>query len=654
MANEAEDFWPGFGEDNGPDNITCDDSGSMAQAVMNTYGISCSDSTGGSLPDLDIKHMDAMQVVKLSLLETAADSGGLYEPVVNDSGQVEFKRIGTGRGPSDIYYEIQSSTYKEDCSGVMVIGNNPMPRRRPIEWSSIWEGGDHAEYETGKMHSSCAQGEFNQYAVKIYDDPHLNTAYKDGIDNLYEIAEENAWDSVIGYARYITWPTWQEDTDAVVNKSDSAKIMIQTETSLGKLLERPRQQIPEGENPDCYDGVPEEDVPYGGGVDIPLPEEFRFESVRDTIVDKFAGVSGVFVVGRAIEDMRGVPISNAVSATPSEGSTQIWVKITESYDKVFRLNRQEHYQIAYEEGASPKIPQIVFADNHRSEDPLVIPEGGEVDYFIDPDCQFAISENEGVNAGKGIILPTGPTKGILIKEIWAAVDLDTPSIVIYHPDGASNKAMEIAENIDYQVAPLVVTDEPAPIGFNGSLIDQVIGKVDSDPTTAQDLSETPLEQAYTAMDAGGGMTLTLSFLNEGQAEKLSGALYEYMNSGGGTEATYVCGPGCEAELGASAGSGGVVNSIVYSYQDSNSYTVSVNVGPYLVGGSMAQVDGGPALKITEEISAKGTILQDSGNNIYYKVHVDGIGDRIAVNMIPAVLRTGDKVTVGIHNNPVES
>jgi hypothetical protein len=154
------------------------------------------------------------------------------------------------------------------------------------------------------------------------------------------------------------------------------------------------------------------------------------------------------------------------------------------------------------------------------------------------------------------------------------------------------------------------------------------------------------------MDAGGGMTLTLSFLDENQVVRLSGALYEYMNSGDGVESTYVCGPNCDPDLGGTGPNGGIINSITYSYQDSNSYTVSVNCGPKLVGG-MSQVTGGPSPKAAESFSAKGTIIQDMGNHVYFKVRVDGFKDVVAVNMTPTVLRTGDKVNVSIHNNPVE-
>ena len=39
---------------------------------------------------------------------------------------------------------------------------------------------------------------------------------------------------------------------------------------------------------------------------------------------------------------------------------------------------------------------------------------------------------------------------------------------------------------------------------------------------------------------------------------------------------------------------------------------------------------------------------------YFKVRIDGVGERIAINMSPDVLRVGDKVQCSIHNNPVEA
>lgn len=652
MGNDAPfDFWAEFGKSELFVEVSCTYTDSLAKKVLDTYDIDCISSLGGGLDDIDIKHMDAIQVLKMSLLEQSAADGVIYEPVVTPEGSVDFKEVGrTGTGfESHIYYELQTGSYKEECSGVMITGKKPLATRRPVEFHPIWEGGDHEIYDTGYMFSSCAKPGFNQYASIVYDDPHLNSAYNDGIDNLYEITNDNPYDTIIGYAHYLTWPDWDKDKDAVINRTDSTKILIKLPSNLlGTLYKRPNASSDFSDDPSCYKGMVGEEIAFDDGVPVPLPAHFRYESVRGTEVDKFSGISGVYILGRELTDLRGVP------RTPSDAygdGFDVSVTMNKNYNEIFTLELGTHYQVAYDANYNPAI---VFADNSRVTDPIEFADGGVVDYTIHPDSEYAIDLNgTQVENGTGVILATGLTKGILVQEIYVAIDLDTPSINIFHPNGVENKAREIAESLEYLVAPLVVVDEPAPIGFNGRLIDQVASKVDHDPTTAQDFEDTPLELAFDEMDAGGGMTLTLSFLDEDGVAKLSGALQSYMNSGDGVETTYVCGPDADPEIG-EATSGGIINSIVYSYQDSSSYTISVNAGPKLVGGLLAQVDGGPAMKATESVSAKATIRQDLGNHIHYKVSIDGFGDRVAINMTPAVLRSGDIVNVSVYNNPVEA
>lgn len=655
-SDSPNSFWAEFGKSERFVEVSCSFTDSLAAKVLSTYGIPCASTLGGGLDDIDIKHMDAIQVLKMSLLEQSANDGTIYEPVMGANGEVDFKKVGRADSSGfsgHVYYELQTGSYVEECSGVMITGKKPLAYRRPIEWHPIWEGGDHEIYDTGYMFSSCAKPGFNQYASIVYDDPHLNSEYNDGIDNLYQITEANPYDTIMGYAHYLTWPGWDADKDAVINRSDSTKILIKLPSnSLGTLNKRPNASSDLSDDPNCYKGMVGEEVDFSDGVPVPLPDHFRYESVRDTIVDKFSGISGVYILGKELSDLRGVPRTPSDSLGSGANSFDVSVTINKNYNEIFTLELGTHYQVAYDDNYNPAI---VFADNSRVTDPINFPEGGSVSYTIHPDSEYAIDLNGNqVEGGTGVILATGLTKGILVQEIYVAIDLDTPSINIFHPNGVDNKAREIAESLEYLVAPLVVVDEPAPIGFNGSLIDQIASKVDHDPTTAQNFSDTPLERALDDMDAGGGMTLTLSFLDEDGVARLSGALYNYMNSGDGTEATYVCGPDANPELGTLAPNGGVINSIVYSYQDSSSYTVSVNAGPVLVGGLLAQVDGGPAIKATESVSAKATVIQDLGNHIHFKVHIDGFGDRIAINMIPAVLRAGDIVNVSIHNNPVEA
>lgn len=653
-----EDFWKSFGDDSDFEEIVCDDSKNIAYEVFIQYGIQCNSQEGGGLKNIDLKRMDAIQVIKLSLLEQTAQTGVIYEPVMNSDGVVEFIGVGEDVGLSgeDIYYELQTSSYRERCGGVMVTGGRPLAYRRPLTWHPIWQNGPHEIFDTNYLVNDCVamSGDFSQQATIVFTDPHLDSRYEDGIDNLYEITKDNPHDSIVGYAKFLNWNGYATSPDTTISRQSNSTILVKLDLSggLGTLHRRPTYKA--GENPSCWEGTG--DTPtFDTGVRVEIPTDFRFESVRNTRVDKFQGISDVYVVGRDIKALWGVAPSDADSMLqdPEPGNANPWVSIESSIEEVFRLSRGTHYIVSYDSLENDKQPYIIFADNSRPTDPIGINGTEPTTFFIHPDCGYATSgETKGETTGIGLILPTSETGGVLVSEVYVTLLLDTPSIVVYNPDGRNNKAYSIAEKLEYLVAPIIVVEEPTPVAFNGTLIDPTQSKQDHDPTTAQDFSDTDYEKALDLME-GNGTSLSLSFLDSDGCRKLSESLFDYLNSGDGTEATYVCGPGADVRIGGTAPNGGIVNSITYSYQDSNSYTISVNAGPTVVGG-FAQIDGGPAPKSTEEFSAKGTILQDMGNHIYYKVRIDEIGDRYAVNMAPTVLRVGDKVQCSIHNNPVEA
>jgi len=351
--------------------------------------------------------------------------------------------------------------------------------------------------------------------------------------------------------------------------------------------------------------------------------------------------------------MRGVPNSDSEAANknPEKGSAICQIKVRKSYHECFKLEKGTHYVTGYVSDSEDKIPYIVFIDNSRFEDPIKIDGNAPTKFVVSPESEW---DNGGSTNGESLILPTGGTHGILVSSVFVSVLLDTPSIVLYHPDGKNKRAKTIAEKLTYWICPLVSIELPRPIAFNGALLDMVSSIVDHDPTTSQDLTDTPYELALDMMQ-GNGMALTLSFLSQGQCEQLSGTLFAYLNSGGSgaTESTFVCGPNADVNLGGTGPNGGIVNSIVYSYQDSNSYTISVNCGPTILG-DMSQIEGGASPMKTEDISTVGAIIQDMGNHVNYKVRLDGFGERIAVNLSRHILRVGDKVSCTVHNNPVES
>jgi len=652
-----DDFWASFGDDSDFEEVTCDTSTNIATEVLEQCGLQYRYAMGGPLKNMDLKRMDAMQVIHLSLLELSAQTGIIYEPVMAPDGVVDFVEVGKDVGLSggDVYYEIQTAAYRDRCGGVMITGGKPLAKRKNTDWHPIWRGGPKEVYDTSLLVNRCIDegAGFSQQATIVFTDPHLNSSYEDGIDNLYDITSENPYDSIIGFATYMDPNGADIGPDTSIRMQSSAKILVPIDlevVGLGKLARRPAYA--EGENPECWVSEPTSN----DGVPIDIPQDFRFESVRGTMVDKFQAVTDVYVIGREIQFMRGEPRtqSAAVQEDPAYGDAIPMAFIENSYNSVFRLSQGVHYVIVYDDSTleKGKQPRVVFADNSRPSDPIGIDGTKKNEFFIHPDCGYAAHSNISDLLVEGYILPVDKTKGIWVEEIYVTLLLDTPSIVVYNPDGANRKAYEIASRLIYLVKPLVITDEPSPVAFNGRLIDLVSSKRDHDPTTAQNFTDTDYESALDAMQ-GTGLTLTLSFLDEEGCEKLSEALYEYLNSGDGVEATYVCGPSTEVTLGGTAPNGGIVNSITYSYQDSNSYTISVNAGPILTGG-FSQISGGPVPKVTEELSAKGTIIEDMGNHVMFKVRIDGFGERIAINMAPTILRVGDKVQCSVHNIPVEA
>lgn len=664
------DPWEAFGEANRPD-VVCDFTSNVAADVCDTFGLVCATpGLGGTLDGIDIKQMDAMTVIRLSLLEEAADSNVFYEPIVNAYGEVEFKQIG-GRSPSlDVYYTVQTHTYKEEVSGVMVTGKKPMTYRRPIEWKDLFEtAGGYRIWDTFDLIDNCNAVDFAQTCIITYNDPHLSTSFEDGIDNLYEITKDNPYDSVLGYAYKLLPPADIENRDDIsITIENSCEVpyplvakgvIANFGDSQGPIPDigtlEPRRYLPDDDS-DCW---VDRGVEVVGGIEIEIPSELRFETVRGVRQDKLLGVSAVFAIGTKCKTCMGIPRDDAAaSGGNSQENTQLWIAVDEVEQKAFKLEEGTHYIVNYEgTDVTNKKVKLKFANNARFND--LAGYGTNVDFKLLPGCRLHSSGktfsgystgSDGSVSGKGTILPTGGVSGIWVYEIVVMLALDSPCVKVVDPQGGAER---IARELKILVGTMVAVNEPSPVAKNGELIDLVDGIIDHDPTTTQNLQDTALEIATRSMAAGQGLSMNLSFLDEDGVRNLSKTLYDYMSAGDGAETTYVCGPDTIVELGDRGDAGGVINSISYSYSDQGSYTISVNEGPYIIGGSEG-ISGAAYTKQTESFSAQGTIIQDEGNHTDFKVRVDGFGDVYALNCTPAILRVGDIVNVSLHNNPVES
>lgn len=675
---ESDNFWEMFGNGTNFVEIECDESRNLIDDILNAYGLQPDSTTdlGGLLKNLDIKQMDALTVINLSLVDGSSKKNKILEWTVNEEGQFEIIEIGHNDGSLEpVYYELQSGTYKEPCVGVMITGGKPVITPKTLIWKYIW-GDSKQVHDTSQIVTNCAMEDFSTNALIVYNDPHLDKNYEDGINSFYELTEENPYDVIVGYVRALSVPGFEKsqliDTEINVHNASVIPIIVSGDkdglipVNLGKLVERPSAaDDPTTESDDtCWSNAGKDMGDYDDGVKIPLSDDFIYTDLRNTEVSKYIRVEAVYVVAYKFDFLQSIPKTpKSARETPSIENSELVGSIKDIIPNTYKLEEGTHYVIVYdmeEENETKKEPYILFAKNSRPNEPHTF--GGGQEFYLMPGCQLAQEIGEGVKTGA--ILPVADTKGFLVNQVIAMVQIDTPSLSVYDPEWndekGETKAIDIANALEYKMAAIVMEEPPAPIAFcNGStaeILPQFDSKVDSDPTTKQNFVDTPLEIAMDIMGNGPGVTLSLSFIeDEEELKNLAEVIFNHMNSDDNSpiETTYVCGPEAEPKLGAEGDNGGIINSISYSYTDSGSYTISVTEGPWLVG-DLTSINTSTNIKMAETVSARGTVIEGLGNNIFFKVKVDGFGNRTAINTAPDIIRKGDVVQCTIYNNPVEA
>ena len=610
----------------------------IAKAVLDACGIpqGSHKSDGGALSGVDIKRMDALAAIKASLFEELKN-GSLYELTTNNTGDAVIITVGEAGSLSDVYYTMQTYSYFNKAVAVMVTGRTPLPERKIGGYTELLSSMFNVMYwEADVIQSACAMRDFKRFATITYNDPHLSSSYEDGIDNLYDVTDP--YESVLGYIFDVDYGNSDPYVEITFSQKSTVPIKL---SGIGTLATVPMAAGDyTNESPDCLRGIGVTTECGEGAVTIEVPDSLIMDDRVTSSTSKLIGISGIYVVGYKVSvGYKPKTESDSISA-PSVENTGVWIAPEDTTLDIIKLTDGTNYGIGYDGNTIC----VVFADRSPLDMQGLCGEGVEVN--IPAWSSFADTYTQTVD-----LLPISETEAIVVKEVWAAVDVNSPSINIFDPNGA---AMDIAKGISVRIAPITITQEPAPVALNGNLIRQDDNIVDHDPTTTQNLSSSAMEDALDSMNGKVGMSVTLSSLSSSEAVSLSNTLYDMYSNDNGVGTTYICGPGCGyVPVGSSVG-GGIVNSVEYRYNDKSSYTVAVNTGPMFNSNFVASVDSGTYIKKTEDVTLEGVIVADMGDGVHYQVRIEGLGRREAMNSTMDIIRVGDIVSVKVSNNPVES
>jgi len=671
---EVGDFWPGFQvlfEMPATSSLE-----GVAKNILESFHIPFNGSVeGGSLANVDIKRADALATLKASLLETFAEGEGskLKEIRINPEGEAEIYDVGTNSSDIHPYYTIEASTYIKPKVSVTVTGAKPQQQRIIYPWYELIGSKAKAEnrctlFDTSYFNSSCLSN-LVTHATITYQDPFRNTPNSNWNNGIKETFELNSpFERFIGFSWRVTPPQALVTPYTKIYQQSQASVPVALtgvdckigmdgpHPNIGKLVRR-KVMLPgvgvDIQNCTIFDGEYRECSEDSVKLNIPILEGLTYDTVRKTTVSKFLGVSGVFVIGIPIRNCFGVPADEKAARLENTASNTVLSVFTSNvFRTIIKLNEGIHYATLYpsteDDPNFENLPCFQFVNNLRYYDYANV--GTAVNFYVNPLSAELDKLYGEAEVAIGTILPLENLNGILVEQVIAQANLDTPCFVVTDP---TKSVKEIAENLKVELLAMAIRDLPSPISINGKLINQEDGIVDNDPTTqAQELQETEMEKALNEMGSGRAISITMASLNEDHTVLLSQKLYDILSDDNGAIFTHTCPPSDNPKVGDKGKNGGIINVIEYSYTDQGSYLINITEGPESFG-DFSGIDGGIYQKQTEELTTKGTIIEDLGNHVQYRVHVDGYGDIWAINGCASVLGLRDRVSITIHNNAVE-
>jgi hypothetical protein len=638
----------------------------VIQVALNTIGLSLDTTPCGELPKYDIHNMGAPQVLKLGLLEGIKHSN-FFELCLDEAGDPFILSVGDSDfNPDDVYYSVIHTPEKVDYC-VIVKGLDPMPERVVKDTIPLIVNGEGDGVEVvclGKFqYTTCDSKIFDYHGFISYGDPHLEDTTKDETDSAFELEH---FESLIGYAFTCKKP---EDVDVVF--SDTSQVIVDFDVGVGERVFFSSLEItPEDGSVSLGVDVTERyDIMFEDSCTpcvLLEPEEMPILYESDTLI---LSVDQVMVTVNKVNSYKNtgdIDYSDECDiggCHDDGGGGAFSSRVCDLFDmntvvRQLNVGQDFYYKIESEPGGTNLKGSEVIHYTLTAGVPYIRP-------YTNPTTLYASQVIKFAGASSHIFLPF---KGI------ALVTVDKPSIqIIKKTDTAIGRVNsggssfvedhteiieEIAKEITLCATPIVTLDKPSNTAYyvNGvtTLIDMGDCIQDNDPTTEEDLQNTPCELMTAASSGKATIDITLPFLEtDEEIEKTATLLGDKFSADYKQSVSTIPGHNASAsDLGKNFNDG-IINKIVWSYQDKSFYKATVTSGPFLTG--VDSFNTSMWIRRTDQsLSREGIVIGDHGNGLEFKVYVRNIGTYTALNMTMSTVEVGDAVNVTIYNNPAEA
>jgi hypothetical protein len=625
----------------------------VIKVALDAIGLSLDEYPCGNLPKYDVYNMGAVQVIKLGLLE-GVKNNNFYELYLDEAG-VPFI-ISTGDEELDVkpYYSIVHVAEKvEYC--VIVKGFDPMPERIVKDTIPLVVNGEGNGVEIiglgNFMYDTCDNRIYDYNGCISYGDPHLEDTTKDEMDSVFEL---EPFESLIGYAF-----TCQKPEEVDVTFSDNTQIVIAMGGDSEIDVTARHEELsgePFGCNP-CVRIEPEEmPVLYESDVAILSVDQIiikidRITNYKSTGKENYSDVC-----------YTGGDDSGGSSYTASENICDYFD--IDSGVRQLTIGQDFYYEI--EDESSDQIVRNVL-------------KGGvpvrEIDVPVFHAWYSAVT-GAGYSARyKKVAKFAGSASHVFLPfDAYMLVSIDKPSIFVtkktdkaigrvntegaIFSEGHTEEIEEIAKDITLCATPIVTLDRPSNTAYyvdgEVTLINMEDCIQDSDPTTEEDLNDTPCEQMAKVTSGKVTTDITLPFLETDEeiinAASLLGTKFSKEYAQG---SSVFPGNNMNANDLGKKFKGGIINKITWSYQDKSFYKATVTIGSFLAGADSFNTSLW-IRRTDQSLSREGVVTGDYGNGLEFKVYVRNIGTYTALNMTMSTIEVGDVVNVTIYNNPAEA